>query len=94
MRHQLVYVTGFEDWEMVFLDGVQVLQGHSISPIEIFELMASPELEDGYTITVYEWLDTFCQDFLPDYIYGEEYQDLLIYLENSTLFEKRKLKVV
>lgn len=94
MRHQLVYVTGFEDWEMVFLDGVQVLQGHRITPIEIFELMASPELEDGYTITVYEWLDTICQDDLPDYIYNEEYQDLLIYLENSTLFEKTKLKVV
>lgn len=94
MRHDIVYITGFEDWEMVFLDGVQVLQGHKIAPIEIFELMASPELEDGYIITVYEWLDTFCQDFLLDYIYGEEYQDLLIYLENSTLFEKTKLKVV
>ena len=45
MRPQLVYVTGFEDWEMVFLDGVQVLQGHSITPIEIFELMASPNLK-------------------------------------------------
>ncbi len=91
MRHRIVYVTGFEDWEMVFLDGVQVLQGHSISPIEIFELMASPELEDGYTITVYEWLDTFCQDYLPDYIYNEE---LLVYLENPALFKKTKLKVV
>ena len=91
MRHHIVYVTGFEDWEMVFLDGVQILQGHRISPIEIFELMSSPELEDGYIITVYEWLDTFCQDFLPDYIYSEE---LLVYLENSALFEKTKLKVV
>ena len=94
MRHHIVYVTGFEDWEMVFLDGVQILQGHRITPIEIFELMASPEFEDGYIITVYEWLDTICQDDLPDYIYGEEYQDLLVYLENSTLFEKIKLKVV
>ena len=91
MRHHIVYVTGFEDWEMVFLDGVQILQGHRISPIEIFELMSSPELEDGYIITVYEWLDTFCQDHLPDYIYSEE---LLVYLENPALFEKTKLKVV
>ena len=91
MRHQLVYVTGFEDWEMVFLDGVQVLQGHRITPIEIFELMASPELEDGYIITVYEWLDPFYQDYLPDYIYSEE---LLVYLENPAVFKKTKLKVV
>ena len=40
MRHQIVYVTGFEDWEMVYIDGVQVLQGHRIYPIEIFEQMA------------------------------------------------------
>ena len=42
----------------------------------------------------YEWLDTFCQDFLPDYIYNEEYQGSLVYLENSTLFKKTELKVV
>ena len=94
MRHQLTYVTGFEDWEMVFLDGVQILQGHSITPMEVFELMADPEFEDGYTITVYEWLNSICQDDIVDYIYEKDYEELLAYLENSNLFEKRNLKVV
>jgi len=92
MRHQIVYVTGFEDWEMLYVDEVQVLQGHRLYPIEILEQIAL--LEDAFQITVYEWKDELCEDDAPDYIYKEDLKDLIVYLENSTLFEKSVLKVL
>lgn len=90
MRHQIVYVTGFEDWEMIYLDGEEYLQGHRIEVGEVLEMVAG--LTDACEITVYEAEDL---DALEEYelvfYRTHKLRDIQKYLDNKKLFSKRKL---
>lgn len=92
MRHQIVYITGFEDWEMLYVDKVEILQGHRIYPIEILEQIAL--LENDFQITVYEWLHEVLPENGFNYVNSPDFNTLSKHLENPNLFEKSVLKVL
>ena len=90
MKHQLVYVTGFEDWEMVYLDGQKYLEGHQIELTEVFEMIAG--LENPCNITTYEALDLDALEEVELFFYRtSNFEDVKKYLNKKSLFEMRKV---
>ena len=52
MKHQVVYITGSDDWEILYLDGIKILDGHHLYPRDILEALCN--LNNPYELTTYE----------------------------------------
>lgn len=90
MKHQIIYITGLEDWEMIYLDGEQYLQGHRIGVEEVLEMVAG--LTDACEITIYEAEDIDALEEYELFFYRtHKLRDIQKILDNKKLFEKRKL---
>lgn len=90
MKHQLTYLKGFDEWEILYLDGEKYLEADKIELVEVFEMLAG--LSNACEITIYEVVDLDSLDEVELFFYRtSKLEDVAKFLRRGNLFKKIKV---